>query len=176
MVYGLDECPYEGGYYVGKLLLPVEYPSKPPGIIMITPTGWFECEKKICLSMSDYHPETWSPAWSISKVLIGLVSFLVTDERTTGCIITSELTKWELAKKSLLYNLDHIPYFEEMFGSVFEELDINPEKIKWTRDEVKQLKPGSAGLSSNTDPEANNKPTILMFFGILIALIYFKFS
>jgi len=39
MVYGLKDCPYEGGYYVGKLLLPVEYPSKPPGVLMITPNG-----------------------------------------------------------------------------------------------------------------------------------------
>ena len=37
LVYGLKDTPYEGGFYVGKLILPVEYPSKPPSILMITP-------------------------------------------------------------------------------------------------------------------------------------------
>lgn len=85
-------------------MLPVEYPSKPPGIMMLTPSGRFEVEKKICLSMSDYHPESWSPAWSISKVLIGMVSFMATDERTTGCIVTSYETKLRFAKASLKWN------------------------------------------------------------------------
>ena len=93
MVYGLKDCPFEGGFYVGKLMLPTEYPSKPPGVMMITPNGRFQPEKKICMSMSDYHPESWSPAWSISTVLIGLVSFMNSEEASTGCIVTSLGTK-----------------------------------------------------------------------------------
>mmetsp|Transcript_12238 Transcript_12238/g.13775 ORF Transcript_12238/g.13775 Transcript_12238/m.13775 type:complete len:127 (+) Transcript_12238:486-866(+) len=84
IIYDLDDCPYEGGYYHGKLLLPIEYPVKPPGIMMLTPNGRFKTNTRICLSMSDFHPESWSPSWSISKVLIGLVSFMTTDELTTG--------------------------------------------------------------------------------------------
>lgn len=86
--------------------------------------------------MSDYHPETWSPAWSISKVLIGLVSFLVTDERTTGCIITSNETKLLLAKKSLVWNVDHCPMFK-LFADVYKDLGIDEETIKRKRDELK---------------------------------------
>ena len=68
-VYGLKDCPYEGGVYHGKLIFPVQYPLKPPGIEMITPSGRFETNKRICLSISDYHPETWNPAWSIPTIL-----------------------------------------------------------------------------------------------------------
>ena len=42
VVFGILDSPYEGGYYHGKLLFPNEYPMKPPGIMMITPTGRFE--------------------------------------------------------------------------------------------------------------------------------------
>lgn len=32
--------------------------------LLCQPNGRFETNKKICLSMSDYHPETWQPSWS----------------------------------------------------------------------------------------------------------------
>lgn len=39
-IFGLDNSsPYEGGYYHGKLIFPEQYPFKPPGIMMITPSG-----------------------------------------------------------------------------------------------------------------------------------------
>ena len=62
---------------------------KPPGIVMLTPNGRFKEGKKICMSMSDYHPETWNPAWCAETILIGLISFMVTDEITAGSISTT---------------------------------------------------------------------------------------
>jgi len=35
----------------------------PPEIRMYTPSGRFEPNKPLCLSMSNYHPETWVPSW-----------------------------------------------------------------------------------------------------------------
>ncbi|XP_058085426.1 uncharacterized protein LOC131232918 [Magnolia sinica] len=34
---------------------------------MITPNGWFATQKRICLSMSDFHSETWNPMWSVAR-------------------------------------------------------------------------------------------------------------
>ena len=65
VVWGLLDCPYEGGYYMGKIIFPKEYPLKPPGIEMITPNGRFDINKRICMSMSDYHPESWNPTWNV---------------------------------------------------------------------------------------------------------------
>jgi hypothetical protein len=48
-----------GGWYHGKLKFPPDYPFAPPGIMMHTPSGRFEVNMRLCLSMSDYHPETW---------------------------------------------------------------------------------------------------------------------
>jgi ubiquitin-conjugating enzyme E2 J2 len=32
---------------------------------MITPNGRFETNRRLCLSISDFHPETWVPTWSV---------------------------------------------------------------------------------------------------------------
>jgi ubiquitin-protein ligase len=58
---GAKGSPYEGGYYHGKLKFPPEYPLKPPSILMLTPSGRFKPNTRLCLSMSDFHPETWNP-------------------------------------------------------------------------------------------------------------------
>jgi hypothetical protein len=35
------------------------------------------CYCRLCLSISDFHPDTWNPAWSVSTILTGLLSFMV---------------------------------------------------------------------------------------------------
>ena len=105
VIFGLKDCPYEGGYYMGRIIIPKEYPLKPPGIEMITPNGRFKENKRICMSMSDYHPETWNPLWNIQSIILGLISFMTTDEVTTGCVITSDQMKRDFARVSLNYNL-----------------------------------------------------------------------
>jgi ubiquitin-conjugating enzyme E2 J2 len=77
VITGTEGSPYEGGYYHGKLKFPPEYPMKPPSVLMITPNGRFKTNQRLCLSMSDFHPETWNPMWSVSSILTGLYSFMV---------------------------------------------------------------------------------------------------
>eukprot|EP00614_Pseudopedinella_elastica_P015612 CAMPEP_0172586652 /NCGR_PEP_ID=MMETSP1068-20121228/5974_1 /TAXON_ID=35684 /ORGANISM="Pseudopedinella elastica, Strain CCMP716" /LENGTH=138 /DNA_ID=CAMNT_0013381513 /DNA_START=612 /DNA_END=1025 /DNA_ORIENTATION=- len=36
------------------------------------------------MSMSDFHPELWNPAWSVRTILVGFVSFMNSEELTTG--------------------------------------------------------------------------------------------
>uniref|UniRef100_A0A7S2Z9Y2 UBC core domain-containing protein n=1 Tax=Rhodosorus marinus TaxID=101924 RepID=A0A7S2Z9Y2_9RHOD len=67
-------------------------------IYMCTPNGRFRTNVKLCLSMSDFHPETWNPVWSVSAVLTGLLSFMVGTEDTFGSIGTSEFEKIKMAK------------------------------------------------------------------------------
>lgn len=91
IVRGPPDTPYAGGEYHGMIMFPPEYPFKPPGIKMLTPSGRFVPDKKICFSMSDYHPGTWNPAWSVATILTGLLSFMLTEEMTTG----SESATWD---------------------------------------------------------------------------------
>lgn len=62
-IRGPTETEFEGGVYHGRIVLPPEYPFKPPNIMLLTPNGRFETKKLICLSISAFHPETWQPAW-----------------------------------------------------------------------------------------------------------------
>jgi ubiquitin-conjugating enzyme E2 J2 len=77
VITGTSGSPYEGGYYHGCLKFPPEYPMKPPAVYMTTPNGRFKTNQRLCLSMSDFHPETWNPMWSVSSILTGLYSFMV---------------------------------------------------------------------------------------------------
>ncbi|KAK2526836.1 Ube2j2 [Columba livia] len=121
VVRGPEMTPYEGGYYHGKLIFPREFPFKPPSIYMITPNGRFKCNTRLCLSITDFHPDTWNPAWSVSTILTGLLSFMVEKGPTLGSIETSEFTKRQLAAQSLAFNLKD-KVFCELFPEVVEEI------------------------------------------------------
>lgn len=60
-------------------MFPPDYPFKPPRISMVTPNGRFATNKRLCLSISDFHPDTWNPAWSVATILTGLLSFMVSN-------------------------------------------------------------------------------------------------
>ena len=77
-IRGAEGTDFEGGVYHGRILLPTDYPFKPPNIVFLTPTGRFETGVKVCLSFSAHHPELWQPAWGVRLILEALISFLPT--------------------------------------------------------------------------------------------------
>ncbi|KAK4046354.1 hypothetical protein OIV83_006135 [Microbotryomycetes sp. JL201] len=81
---GPPDSPYHGGEYWGTVTFPGDYPFAPPAIKMNTPSGRFKPSTAICTSMSNFHPGSWNPAWSVNTILIGLLSFMLSDEITTG--------------------------------------------------------------------------------------------
>ncbi|MCJ1438842.1 Ubiquitin-conjugating enzyme E2 6 [Xylographa pallens] len=92
---GPPKTPYEGGQYWGTLIFPPEYPFAPPAIRMHTPSGRFQPSTRLCLSISDFHPKSFNPAWEVSTILIGLMSFMTSDEMTTGSVHATEAErKW----------------------------------------------------------------------------------
>ena len=67
IVFNLDYKEYKGGFYMGKIICPKEYPAKAPKIIVQTPNGRYHTwNEGICLSISDYHPESWNPVWKVN--------------------------------------------------------------------------------------------------------------
>ena len=83
---GSSATPFFGGHYHGKIKFPASYPFAPPSIMMITPSGRFVPNTRICMSMSDFHPESWSPMWSVQMILNALLSFMNSDEVSiTSC-------------------------------------------------------------------------------------------
>ncbi len=135
--------PYKGGIYHGKLIFPREYPYKPPGVIMLTPNGRFKPNRRLCLSMSDFHPESWNPMWSISTILMGLCSFMLDDKPTTGSIETTVATKRKFAGESLEYNVKQ----DKLFCSLFPEYVELWEK----REEERKAKLAELGLEDTRE-------------------------
>lgn len=63
--------------------------------------------KKICLSISGHHPESWQPSWSIRTALLALIAFMPT--AAAGTIGSLDYTPDErkvLAKKSVNWKCD----------------------------------------------------------------------
>ncbi|KAF7345535.1 UBC-like protein [Mycena venus] len=114
LIRGPSDSPFAGGEYHGVLQFPAEYPFKPPGIKMLTPSGRFHPDKKICFSMSDFHPGSWNPAWSVATILTGLLSFMLSDEMTTGSVTSSDAHKRTFAARSHAWNIAQ-PRFREAF-------------------------------------------------------------
>lgn len=127
VVRGPEKSPYEGGMYHGKLVFPREFPFKPPSIYMITPNGRFKVNTRLCLSISDFHPDTWNPAWSVSTILTGLLSFMLETSPTLGSIETPEYEKRQQAYRSLTFNLND-PLFKELFPNLVEEIEAELEE------------------------------------------------
>jgi len=103
-VRGPSDTEFEGGVYHGRIILPTEYPMKPPHIIVLTPNGRFEVGKKICLSISGHHPESWQPSWSIRTALLAIIGFMPTPgQGTIGSLDYPKSERIKLAKKSVTF-------------------------------------------------------------------------
>jgi len=94
IVFGLDYKGYNGGFYMGKIICPPEYPAKAPKVIVMTENGRFHTwNEGICLSISDYHPESWNPVWKVSQIVVGLTSFWQCGDDTYGGVYSYELQR-----------------------------------------------------------------------------------
>ena len=158
IVWGLEEpAEYKGGYYLGKVTVPDNYPQKAPNIKIITENGRFRTHGDgICLSISDFHPESWNPAWKVNQIIIGLLSFWVSGEYTYGAVESYDfnqyknpyklkdkerLVEWamnsrdavrdhEIFKKVFADYVDAIGINEEVNMPEWEELKLTIEKNK----------------------------------------------
>jgi len=131
IIRGPPDSPYYGGEYHGMIIFPAEYPFKPPGIKMLTPSGRFAPDKKICFSMSDFHPGTWNPAWSVATICTGILSFMLSDEITTGSVSSTDQDKRTLAVRSHAWNTKQkrfVEAFPDYCGEVMQDLPNMGEK------------------------------------------------
>ena len=138
---GPEDSEYDGGFYHGRITLPPEYPMKPPSIMLLNPNGRFELNKKICLSISGYHPESWQPSWSIRTAILAIIGFLPT--KGEGAIGSLDYTANErklLARKSCSYSCPSCGLVSELLSTAPEvEGQAMDEKEKADRELAKQI-------------------------------------
>jgi len=184
-VRGPSDTDFQGGVYHGRIIVPAEYPMKPPDIIILTPNGRFEVGKKICLSISGHHPETWQPSWSIRTALLAIIGFMPTPAQgTIGSLDYTPEERQALARRSTTWrcptcgqasSLLAAPGMEEVPGqaqevkSIIENLQIKSEEevVEEKKDELKDVSvkqksenvPSSSGsglpASTNSFPDSS---------------------
>jgi len=161
LIRGPPDSPYAGGEYHGVLMFPPEYPFKPPGIKMYTPSGRFQPDRKICFSMSDFHPGSWNPAWSVATILTGLLSFMLSDEMTTGSVNTSEAHKRAFAARSHSWNLTQSRFrdaFPEHSTPELRDVPNMGEKERGIPDTPSPSTPAVTTTTSTTATSASSTP------------------
>ncbi|OKL57713.1 hypothetical protein UA08_06905 [Talaromyces atroroseus] len=98
---------YAGGIYHGRIVLPPTYPLRPPSFRFLTPSGRFEVNREICLSISGHHEETWQPAWGIRTALTAIRSFMDGDAKgQLGGLDAPEDVRKVWAQKSRSWRCD----------------------------------------------------------------------
>jgi ubiquitin-protein ligase len=134
LVRGIEDSDYAGGFFIGKIIHNPEYPVKPPDFMMLTPNGRFDFEKKICLTNSSYHLESWSAAWNIRTMLLAFLSIMA-DDSTSGIshIKESPTKRKQLAKDSIKYNMT---YHKDKWIK-FERF-VNPDGTPKSDEEIKK--------------------------------------
>lgn len=158
-VQGPKGTEFEGGIYHGRILLPKEYPMHPPHIILMTPNGRFEANKKICLSISGFHPETWQPSWSIRTALLALIAFMPTPaEGTIGALEYTPAERAILAKKSQTWVCPQCGEISKLLSSkaakpITEEEQSALNQIAFKGEEEQVPKPPEEPLSFEPEPQ-----------------------
>lgn len=117
LLKGIKKSDYEGGYYMGKIILPNDYPNSPVDYKMLTPSGRFMINSSICLTNSKYHKEQWTPSWNLENMTVGFISIFNDDsEHGISHIRDTSENRKLLAKDSINYNMKH-------YGTIFKCFD-----------------------------------------------------
>lgn len=146
--------------------MPATYPLRPPSFRFLTPSGRFEVNREICLSISGHHEETWQPAWGIRTALVAIRSFMDTDVKgQVGGVQGSETMRKELAAKSGDYQCPvcgkkNHEIIEEKIKELAdrgetEQTSANKEEV--VPEELKLGYRDELGLKNPSGPEAQNQ-------------------
>ena len=138
LVRGPEKSDYEGGSYIGKIMLSPGYPNTPVDFMMLTPNGRFEIDKKICLTNSGYHADQWTPIWNMRVILLAFMSIMLADD-TTGIshIKRSSTERKQLASNSYGYNIQKYEYIFRNFKRFID--NSNGFARLRTSEEIKEL-------------------------------------
>lgn len=157
-IRGQKGSDFDGGIYHGRIILPPEYPFKPPNISFLTPNGRFSVGTKICLSISAYHPEEWQPSWSIRTVLVALIGFMPTKgEGAIGALDYAPEDRKVLATQSLDWKCSTCGFHAGLLPPD------NPEDASAVAENQPQLffstKPDANAQATSPDSNSTTTPT-----------------
>ncbi|KAI8627657.1 UBC-like protein [Xylariaceae sp. FL1651] len=172
---GPPKSAFAEGIYHGRIVLPPAYPLSPPSFRFTTPSGRFEPNREICLSISGHHEETWQPAWGVRTALVALRTFMETGASgQIGGLDTSDAVRTRLAASSRTWrcgvcaqsNEEIIAECEERCREAGEsaetkEVEVPAELRMGFRDEMEKAKAeagkeGGAGADEGAKEDAES--------------------
>ena len=109
-VMGPPNSEYQGGIYHGRVLLPKNYPGSPPRIQVLTPSGRFIVGADICLSASSFHPESWTPRWTVLSLVEALRIHMLTTAQEIGGKDDTPEQRRQYARASRRWQLGRIDH------------------------------------------------------------------
>ena len=167
---------YATGLYHGRIVLPKDYPATPPRIQLWTPSGRFKPYHDICLSASAYHPETWTPRWTIVSLIQALRLHMLTNPQEIGGMVSThdeilayaqQSLSWKLSWKvgnQIIVRVDHarmiqqgaIRLMEGDTATVKDTFDLQQQKQQHQQNQ----EPQPAVEESNTDQPTQSNATV----------------
>lgn len=151
IIFGLDMDPYRGGFYLGYVLCPDDYPAKAPKITLVIDNGRFRTvdqQEGICLSVSHYHPESWNPAWKVKQIVTGLQQFWMGGEYTYGSTESHDYPKdldikersygFAIDSRTKVMNHEKFKLFEPYADAI--GIKVEPEVKEWVGFKERQAK------------------------------------
>ncbi|KAG5354723.1 Ubiquitin-conjugating enzyme E2 6 [Yarrowia sp. B02] len=161
VIQGPPDTDYEGGQYLGKVVFPSGYPYAPPNIRMLTPSGRFLPDTRLCLSISDYHPESWNPSWGMGTIMTGLLSFMTGSEHSTGCdTATNSFGRKKLAAESHSWNARN-EHFKKWFETKERVEEGMAAAIKKSKCEKESASASKASSEESNASEKHKQPEII---------------
>ena len=165
---GPADTPFERGIYHTVIELPPNFPLSPPDIYIMTPSGRFVPNSKICTTFSSFHEETWSPgAWTIESMIIALASHFSDDaDGAVGSMNSSDVAKARYAEQSQEYvcpqcGMSHSSIRSYLL-SMRQHESGNP--VQEEEEIVKEVAPVA--------PKNSDDLWIAIFFGFIAILIF----
>ena len=132
---GPYDSVYKGGQYICKIILSANYPFTPPDFIFLTPSGRFEINKKICLTITGFHSDMWQSTITIKTMLIQIFSVFYQDvDHGIAHLIppskgTTIIERKTYAENSIAYNLANYKEIYQNFDFTYLN-DGSPDTIK----------------------------------------------
>ncbi len=156
IIQGPPYSIYKGGYYIGQIEYTSKYPYAPPDYKMLTPSGRFHINDKICITNSGYHKNQWSPGWTLRGTLAGFLSIMLDDavhglSHITGSSEKIDANKRKLAQESVQYNKTNYLHIIKNFDRFFDK---NGDPKENTEDDNKT----ETNLDEEIQPKKEKKP------------------
>jgi ubiquitin-protein ligase len=128
-VSGPPSSDFSHGIYHGRVLLPKDYPGSPPRIQVLTPSGRFIPGHDICLSASNFHPESWTPRWTVLSLVDALRLHMLTQANEIGGMNATPQERRAMAKASRKWTLGRVRHETMVDDGVFP-LEDGEDSIK----------------------------------------------